>query len=162
MAERPVLEHESLKDPVTNTELEIALAYAKQDRPARKRRKSDTTDPKPYVGQVLSKELLRVIVNTALERWINRSGRRVILPMLVAHVVRDVVPQFKLSVADDDLLYQAYKCGAMKLMSIRRVWQMKADKRRKERGEPIPERVKQTEHPQETKKDQEKQLRLFS
>jgi len=163
VAERPVVKRSAINAaPITESELTAALAYARTDRPARKRRKKDTEDPKPYIGQELDRNLLRVIANTALQRWVNETGRRVILPLLAANVVRDVVPQFRDSVQRDNLMYQAYKGATMKIMSIRRVWQMEADKQKKLRGKPIPERVTQTEHPAEQIKGLGVQLRLFS
>ena len=163
MADRPVINRKSIATgPVSNEELEAALVYAKKDRQARKRRKHDTKDPQRYVGRELDKNLLRILANTALQRWVNDTGRKVILPLLAANVVREAVPQFKGSLAEIDQLYQAYKCAVMKIMSIRRVWQMKHDAEKRKRGEEIPERQKQTEHPQETKPGQQKQLRLFS
>jgi len=160
---RPVISRKSIATgPVSNEELTVALEYAKQDRQARKRRRHDTKDPQRYVGRELDKNLLRILANTALQRWINETGRKVILPLIAANVVREAVPQFPGSLVEVDQLYQAYKCAVMKIMSIRRVWQMKRDAEKHKRGEPVPERIKQTEHPAETKPGQERQLRLFS
>ncbi len=163
MADRPVINRKSIATgPVSNEEIEAALAYARQDRQARKRRKHDTKDPQRYVGRELDKNLLRILANSALQRWVNETGRKVILPLLAANVVREVIPQFQGSIAEVDQLYQAYKCAVMKIMSIRRVWQMKRDAEKRKRGQEIPERTKQTEHPAETKPGQQLQLRLFS
>jgi hypothetical protein len=158
MTEKPVLEQQRFEyRAVTEAELEEALEYARHDRPAPKPKKGARAR-KAYVGQELDRDLLRILGNSALER--RKEGS--ILPLLAASVVREAVPSFKGSEQDIQRRYESYKCAVMKIMSIRRVWQMKQDAEKRRKGIPIPSRTEQTQHPDDTRKRHKGQIRLFS
>jgi len=158
MAEKPVLARKEIGyRPVTEDELDAAVEYAKKDRPAPKPKKGQR-QKMPYKGQELDRNLLRILGNSALER--RTPG--VFLAMLAANVVRDAVPQYKETLIPDEARYEGYKCAVMKIMNIRRVWQMRNDKKRREQGLPIPERPKQTHNPEDPSPKNKGQVRLTS
>lgn len=159
MAERLVTTRTTLGyKPAMRAEIDLAVEYAKLDRPAPKVRKG-ARQKSAYVGQMLDRNLLRILVDTTLVR--RKSGT--ILPLLVGNVVREAIPQFKVpDEAETNARYEAYKCAVMKIFSMRRVEQIARDKEKRERGQEIPARAKQTEHPKDTRSKHEGQLRLFS
>ena len=164
MSSKPVLEDEEIKyKPVSNDELDEALAYAAQSRPEiryKKGKKKGQVKRRAYAGQTLSRDLLRIIGNTALKR--RAEQLTVKLPLLAANVAREAIPMYQGTQRETQLRYEAYKCATMKIMSIRRVWQMRQDARRRVAGAPIPARPQQTEHPLDERKKHKGQLRMFS
>lgn len=98
MTERPVISTEPLDGPVSDWELNVALDYAR--------------NPKGKYRRELDRDLLRLVVNTAIERRRPES----ILPFLTAEVAREVIPQRE---KKDALKYEAYKGAAMKVFSGR-------------------------------------------
>lgn len=165
MTSKPVLEVKSFaKKPVSNHELREAIAYAKNSRPAvryQRGPKKGRVKRKAYVGQELEEDMLRIIANTALERWTAQPTAKLV--MIAAHAARGAIPQYRSpSVYETDCRYQAYKCATMKVMNIRRMWQIERDRERAARGEDIPERPKQVEHALDERPKYKNQFRLFS
>lgn len=162
MAERLILKQGSVPyRPVSEAELDEAVAYATIGRPehrATKGRRKGQVIRKAYIGQELDRDMLRVLGNTALSRREPKSR----LALLAANVVREAVPSFSGTVAEVEKRYEGYKCAVMKMMSLRRVWQMQRDTERLEQGLPIPERPEQVEYPEDERKKFTGQLRLIS
>lgn len=163
MTERPVLAQKTFGySPVTKAELDEAIEYAKTDQTEeryKRGKQAGQVKRKGYKGQELDRDLLRILGNTALQR----RERKSILPKLAAAVVREAIPSFRgATAAETEFRYQGYKRGVMKIMSIRRVWQIKADEQRRATGIPIPERPKQTEFPMDSRPAFKNQRRLFS
>ena len=164
MTSKPILEEKEMElAPVRKVELDEALEYARTSRPEvlyKRGKKKGRIKHKAYVGQELSRDLLRIIGNSALER--RAEQRTAKLPLIAANVAREAIPQYKGTEAETQLRYTAYKCATMKIMSIRRVWQMKRDAERKAAGQAIPERPKQVDYPLDERPKHEGQRRLFS
>lgn len=100
MTDRPVIITEPLDGPVSDWELGVALDYARRPKPEGKYERE------------LDRDLLRLVVNTVIER--REPGS--ILPFLTAEVARQVIPQRE---KKDALKYEAYKGAAMKVFSGR-------------------------------------------
>ena len=164
MSSKPVLEEKEIKyKPVSNAELDEALVYATQDRPEvryKKGKKKGRVKRGVYVGQTLSRDLLRIIGNTTLERRAKEPKAK--LAPLAANVAREAIPMYQGTERETQLRYEGYKCAVMKIMNIRRVWQMRRDAERKALGLEIPERPAQTEYPLDKRKKHEGQRRMFS
>ena len=164
MTSKPVLEEKEVKfDPVSNAELDEAIKYARVSRPEvlyKRGKKKGQIKRKAYVGQELARDLLRIIGNTALKRRAEQPTAKLV--MIAAYAARQAIPQYQGTVQEKQLRYVAHKCAAMKIMSIRRVWQMKMDALRKARGLAIPERLKQIQHPLDERPKFKNQRRLFS
>lgn len=128
--------------PATESELNIALVYAK--------------DPEGKYKRDIDRDLLRLIVNTAIER--RRPG--VILPFLVAEIAREVIP---LSEKKDALKYEAYKGAAMKIFSERSAWKSKgaAHKRRRATEEAQRSKDRKTRHPEDARPKYKGQYKLL-
>lgn len=164
MTSKPVLQDKEIEyQPVREFELDEALAYAAQDRSEvlyKRGPKKGQVKRKAYVGQVLDRDLLRILGNTALERRAEKPTERLV--QVAATVAREAIPSYRGTERETQLRYEAYKCAVMKIMSIRRVWQMAMDERRKAQGLSIPERIKQTEFPEDGRPKHKRQLRMFS
>ena len=103
-ADKMVVSHAELQGaPVSEQELDTALAYAHEE------------PPKGKYGRDLDRDLLRIIINTVIER--RDAGTK--LPFLTAHVVREVLPLVE---KNDTLKYEAYKGATMKVFSTRSAW----------------------------------------
>ena len=128
--------------PVSEDELDAALAYARKPKPEGKYERE------------LDRDLLRLVVNTAIER----RGPGEILPRLVAEIAREVLPYGQ---KKDALKYEAYKGAAMKVFSDRSAWKRKGvarKKRLKREAQAPPEKGK----PLEDKRPKYRgQLKLF-
>jgi len=162
---KPVLQEKDVKKrPAAEVELDEALEYATHDRPEtryKKGNKKGQIKRKAYVGQKLERDLLRIIANTALERWAEEPTTKLVL--IAANAARKAIPMYQgRNTRETEQRYEGYKCATMKVMSIRRIWQMKMDAARKARGGTVPERPKQADYPLEEGKKHKGQYRMFS
>lgn len=133
MTDRPVLRRQELVfGPVTDWELEIGLAYAR--------------DPKGKYRAELDCDLLRVLFNTATER----REEEVILPLLVARVVQEGIP-FKNK--EEKPKYEAYKGAVMKIFSERSARSSSAQAKKRKSAEETRRtgKKRRRKHPQDTK-----------
>lgn len=116
MAQRPILETERLHyRPVSEYELEKALAYAARDRSEilyTRGEKKGQIKSKAYAGEVLDYDMLEVFANTVLKRRTSRSK----LAFLAATVVREKIKSTDQRNRDR---VDAYKGAIMKIMSDR-------------------------------------------
>ncbi len=136
---RPVVVQKSLGyQPVSEGELDIGVAYAKTE-----------------YEKDLDRDLLRLVVNTTLER----RNAQTKLAFLAATVVRENI---RLSNKEQAPKIDAYKGAIMKVMSTRRVRQMQRDAEKRKQGLSIPMRPKQVEHPLDPRPQFADQYRLIS
>lgn len=165
MATKPVLKRKSFaKKPASESELDVALEYAKRNVTElrfTKGAKKGQVKRRAYTGQTLERDLLRVIANSALERWSEQPTTKLVL--VAANVAREAIPMYQgRNTRETEQRYEGYKRATMKLMNLRRVWQMFRDAQRRRAGEPIPERAKQKNYPLEDGKKNKGQYRMFS
>ena len=165
MTSKPILEQRDLrKRPVTETELDVSLEYATKNRVElryKRGKKKGLVKRKAYIGQNLSRDLLRIIANTALERWAGEPTTKLV--MIAAQAARSAIPMYQgNTLRETERRYEGFKCATMKMMNIRRVWQMQRDAERKDGGAPVPKRPQQKKHPIDERKKHASQYRLFS
>lgn len=125
--EKPIVKIAELQGaPVSETELDTALAYAR--------------DPEGKYKRELDRDLLRLVVNTAIKR----RQREDALPRLVAEIAREVLPYGQ---KKDALKYEAYKGAAMKVFADRSAGKRKgaATRRRRERDSQAPPKAQPAE-----------------
>lgn len=128
--------------PATESELDIGLVYAK--------------DPEGKYGRDVDRDLLRLVVNTAIER--RRTGT--ILPFLVAEIAREVIP---LAEKKDALKYEAYKGAAMKIFSERSAWKSRTMTRKRKHAaeETRRSKDKSIKHPEDARPKHRGQYKLL-
>ncbi len=115
-------------EPVSEYELDVGIAHAKKE-----------------YRQDIDKDLLRLCVNTTLERRLKQS-KRVILPFLAATVIREVVAARRpMHVEKID----ACKGAVMKIMSARSATKRARDAQKRKQGIEVPPAPKPVEHPED-------------